>query len=138
MKNDEKKEHLSMIQQIISRMGQNSFQIKGWSVGIMIAIFSFSGNQNKAICILFTIIPLFVMWFLDSYYLLLERKFRLLYNDVRISKENYNYDMNYNNVKLDVGSHSKISFIKVMFSLTEILFYLTCILTTIFIYVLFK
>jgi len=128
--------HLQMIQEIITRMGRNSFQLKGWAVGIMIAIFSFAGNQSNLKCILFTVFPLIVIWFLDSYYLLLERKFRLLYDNIRIKDDkNIDFDMNYNSVKLQIGEHYKISFLRVVISRTEILFYLTCIITTILIYI---
>ena len=134
MDNQNKTSHLQMIQGIITRMGQNSFQIKGWSIGIMIAIFSFAGKQSDIRCILFTIMPLVVMWFLDTYYLVLERKFRLLYDDVRTRKREIDFDMDFNSIKLDVGNHYKISFFRVLISTTEIAFYLTCIITTILIY----
>ena len=127
-------EHLQMIQGIITRMGQNSFQLKGWAIGIMIAIFTFAGKQDDTRCILFTIIPLIVIWLLDSYYLQLERKFRLLYDDVRKNKNKTDFDMNFNSVKLEVGKHKKISFFRIVFSITESSFYLVCILTTILIY----
>lgn len=136
MKKEDKVAHLQMIQGIITRMGQNSFQIKGWAIGIMIAIFSFAGEQSNTRCILFTIVPLIIMWFLDSYYLQLERKFRLLYDDVRISEESRDYDMNFNDIKIKVHDSYKISYFKILISATEIVFYLTCIITTTLIYLL--
>lgn len=136
MKKEDKVAHLQMIQGIITRMGQNSFQIKGWAIGIMIAIFSFAGEQSNTRCILFTIVPLIIMWFLDSYYLQLERKFRLLYDDVRVSEENRDYDMNFNDIKIKVRDSYKISYFKILISATEIVFYLTCIITTTLIYLL--
>lgn len=136
MKKEDKVAHLQMIQGIITRMGQNSFQIKGWAIGIMIAIFSFAGEQSNTRCILFTIVPLIIMWFLDSYYLQLERKFRLLYDDVRISEESRDYDMNFNDIKIKVSDSYKISYFKILISATEIVFYLTCIITTTLIYLL--
>ncbi len=136
MGKEEKIAHLQMIQDIIARMGQNSFQIKGWAIGIMIAIFSFAGEQSNTRCILFTIVPLVIMWFLDSYYLQLERKFRLLYDDVRTSKKSTNYDMNFNVIKIKVKDSYKISYFKILISVTEIVFYLTCIITTTLIYLL--
>ena len=108
MGKEEKIAHLQMIQDIITRMGQNSFQIKGWAIGIMIAIFSFAGEQSNTRCILFTIGPLVIMWFLDSYYLQLERKFRLLYDDVRTSKKSTNYDMNFNVIKIKVKDRKSV------------------------------
>ena len=78
--------HLNMIQDIITRLGNNSFSLKQWSVGIMVAIYAFAGkNFHKAVIV--TIIPLITFWLLDSYYLMLERKFRCLYDKVRIKKE---------------------------------------------------
>ena len=78
--------HLNMIQGIISRMGNNAFSLKQWAVGIMIAIYAFAGeNSHKAVIV--TIIPLIVFWFLDSYYLMIERKYRCLYDEVRRKKE---------------------------------------------------
>ena len=35
-----------MIQSIITRMGNNSFSLKGWAVGIMIAVYAFAGKSN--------------------------------------------------------------------------------------------
>ncbi len=136
MKKEDNVAHLQMIQGIITRMGQNSFQIKGWAIGIMIAIFSFAGEQSNTRCVLFTIVPLIIMWFLDSYYLQLERKFRLLYDDVRISEESRDYDMNFNDIKIKVRDSYKISYFKILISATEIVFYLTCIITTTLIYLL--
>lgn len=135
MDTNNKTSHLQMIQDNITRMGQNSFQIKGWAVGIIIAIFSFAGNQNDIRSILFTVIPLIVLWFLDSYYLLLERKFRLLFDDMRNNNQDSNFNMNFNSIKLKVGKYYKISYVRVLLSITEISFYVTCITTTILIYI---
>ena len=56
--------HLNMIQEIITRMGNNSFSLKQWAVGIMIAIYAFAGeNSHKAVIV--TIIPLVVFWILE-------------------------------------------------------------------------
>ena len=133
--NDENKRcHLEMIQGIITRMGKNSFQLKGWSVGIMIAIYAFAG-QNSSKAVIITLIPLIVFWILDTYYLSLERKFRMLYDDVRIKDdEKINYSMNFNDIKIKVGEVKKITFIKIAFSRTILPFYLVCIATTLIIY----
>ena len=62
----DKVNHLQMIQSIINRMGKNSFSLKGWAVGVMVAIYAFAGqNYNKAVIV--TLIPLIIFWILDSY-----------------------------------------------------------------------
>lgn len=128
--------YLQMIQNIINRMAENSFKIKGWAIGVMLAIFSFAGTQGDKRCILFTIVPLIVLWGLDAYYLQLERKYRLFYDVKRKSKTDDSFDMNLNNIKIEMKDMSKICYFKCMFSLTEVLFYITCIITSIVVYLI--
>lgn len=134
MNGENKRTHLNMIQNIVTRMGNNSFSLKEWSVGIMIAIYAFAGkSSNKAVII--TLIPLVIFWMLDTYYLCLERKFRMLYDDVRKKEEkDIDYDMNFNNIKLEIGKINELNFFKIMFSKSEIFFYMACIITTFIIY----
>ena len=129
-----KSQHLNMIQQIIARMGNNSFSLKQWSAGIIVAIYAFAGeNFHKAAIV--TIIPLIVFWLLDSYYLMLERKFRCLYDEVRKKEEDQiDFDMSFKNVNISMNDFKKYCFFKVAFSKTIIPFYLVCIITTLIIY----
>lgn len=79
---NEKIKHLEFIQDVIARMNQNSFQMKGWMVAIastLLALYASTKNEAFALVAVF---PTLVFWFLDSYYLQQERKFRGLYNDV--------------------------------------------------------
>jgi hypothetical protein len=133
MNEENKRCHLNMIQQVIARMGTNSFSLKGWSVGMMIAIYAFAGqNSHKAVVV--TLIPLLVFWLLDSYYLTLERKFRALYNDVRLRKEEIDFDMNFDNIEVSLKELRKYCFVNVLISKTVLPFYLVCIATTLVIY----
>lgn len=136
MDGENKRSHLNMIQQIITRMGNNSFALKGWSVGMMIAIYAFAGqNSHKAVVV--TLIPLIVFWLLDSYYLTLERKFRALYNDVRLKKEDeIDFDMNFDNIVVNMKDLKKYGFVNVFISKTVLPFYLVCIATTLVIYLI--
>ncbi len=86
---ENKRHHLLMIQGIIDRMGRNSFSLKEWSIGIMIAIFAFAGkNTHKAVII--TLIPLIVFWFLDAYYLMLTIKAKKMLQDMIYKKKDNN------------------------------------------------
>jgi hypothetical protein len=136
MNGENKRCHLNMIQQVITRMGNNSFELKGWSVGMMIAIYAFAGqNSHKAVVV--TLIPLIVFWFLDSYYLTLERKFRALYDDVRLRKEGeIDFDMNFDNIVVSMKDLKKYGFVNVFISKTVLPFYLVCIAITLVIYLI--
>lgn len=131
---EKKISHLNMIQSIITRMGNNSFALKGWAVGIMVAVYAFAGNSNvKAVIV--TLMPLIVFWFIDAYYLMLERKFRCLYDDVRIKDEkDIDFSMNPNNVKINLDEVKKYGFFSIFFSKSVLPFYLVCIATTLVIY----
>ena len=62
-------------------MNSNSFQMKGWMVAIVSALLAvYASTQNNRF-ILVAIVPTILFWFLDTYYLWQERKFRGLYND---------------------------------------------------------
>lgn len=103
----------------------------------MLAIFSFAGNQGDKRCILFSVVPLFVLWCLDAYYLQLERKYREFYEfKLNSTNDDKMFDMNFNNMTLEMKKVSKISFFRCMFSLTELLFYITCIATSVVVYLI--
>lgn len=85
---EEKKQHLDMLQNVISRMASNSFLIKGWSVSLITAILIFADKDNNINFIYVTFLPLLIFWFLDAYYLQIEKKFRSLYEKVREDYKN--------------------------------------------------
>lgn len=128
---DRKISHLNMIQDIITRMGNNSFALKGWSVAIVIAICGFVVDNKEQMAII-TLIPLIIFWILDSYYLLLEKKYRLLYELVRKKEEKeIDFNMNFNEIKLSITEAKKINLINIMFSKTMIFYFAMIIVTMI-------
>jgi len=74
--------HLEFIQAVITRMNTNSFHIKGWTITIVAAFLAVFASTNNELFILVSLLPVAVFWILDAYYLMQERKFRGLYNDV--------------------------------------------------------
>lgn len=74
--------HLDFIQGVINRHNSNSFMIKGWTITICTAIFALAGTWKQPFLSLIAIIPIFVFWRLDSFYLANERCFVNLYNAV--------------------------------------------------------
>ena len=80
---DKKLAHLQMIQAVVSRMATASFQLKGWSVVLVSALFALAGADAKVAFVFFAYLPSIVFWILDGYFLRQERLFRKLYDDVR-------------------------------------------------------
>jgi len=79
---EEKRQHLEFIQNVITRMNTNSFQIKGMAITIVSALIAIYATTTNIAFIFLGIAPTLLFWFLDSYYLQQERKFRGVYNNV--------------------------------------------------------
>lgn len=79
---DDQLKHLEFIQNVITRMNTNSFQIKGWTVTLVTALLAIFASTQNDYFVLTAMFPAVVLWFLDAYYLMQERKFRGLYDDV--------------------------------------------------------
>ena len=79
---EEERQHLEFIQNIITRMNSNSFQIKGATITIVSALFAIYASSPNVLFIFIAALPIIIFWCLDSFYLQQERKFRGVYNDV--------------------------------------------------------
>ena len=79
---DEKIAHLGFIQGVINRMGNNSFLVKGWTVALVAAIFALASKDSNSAFVYVALLPIVVIWLLDSYYLREEKLFRKLYEGV--------------------------------------------------------
>jgi len=128
--NDNELKHLEFIQNVITRMNSNSFSMKGWMITIVSAFLALYASSKNIDYILFAIPIVFIFWFLDSYYLLQERKFRGLYSDKAKISENSieikDFDMSikeYTSTK-----DKKYSYFNVFKSITQWSLYLTIIL----------
>ena len=92
-----KVDHLNMIQSVISRMANNSLQVKCWCLAIVGAAIALSRSWIIAVCTL----PVILFCFLDTHYLTEERAFRGLYNEVRVkTDEEIDFSMEKNNEPL--------------------------------------
>lgn len=123
--------HLGLIQGIVNRMATCSFAFKAWAAALTAASYIFKGavnNRPVLQCLIFTVI-LFTLWFLDSYYLWMERKFRALYDCIR-TKEDTDFSMNTSMaIRTESGDmKSSCKYWNVVRSRTEWIFYTTLIL----------
>lgn len=76
--------HLEFIQATVARLGNNSFLIKGWAITLIAAFAGFSLSQDSWQIALAGVVPTAAFCVLDAYYLCQERRYRRLYDDVRL------------------------------------------------------
>ena len=103
--------HLEMVQAIVTRMARNSFQIKGWSVTLVTALFALAAmddiNENFVYVSYF---PAIMFWILDAYFLRQERLFRKLYDNVRTRDESQiNFSMSTSAFQQEVDGVWKVA-----------------------------
>lgn len=128
--NEEKIKHLEFIQTIITRMANNSFMIKGWTITILTAIFLLANKDTNSSFVFVALIPTIFFFFLDAYYLQIERKYRKLY-DLVIS------DNSVKSMSLKVFPSSredKTTYKQTLFSKTIITFYVGLIVALVAMY----
>jgi hypothetical protein len=109
---------LEIIQGIINRMAYNSFIIKGWTITLVVATLLLKEDKYNTFI---AFIPIVVFWFLDAYFLRLERLYRRLYNwvkDNRLKTQDFLFDLNYKRFEREEQSIPRI-----MFSITLVWFY---------------
>lgn len=126
--NENKNKHLDFIHNTINRMSGNSFLIKGWTISIISVLFIFTDNELNEEFLLISIIAVIVFWYLNAFFLLQERKFRAVYDKVRLlSEEEIDFSMSTDDFK-----KGKFSLLSAFFGKTIWPLYLG-ILTMIFI-----
>lgn len=76
--------HLEFIENVITRMANNSFLLKGWTVTLVAALFVLAAQNANVDFVILALFPMMAFWILDAYYLRQERLFRELYNSMRI------------------------------------------------------
>lgn len=81
---EDKRKHLEFIQNIITRMGLNSFWIKGWTVTLSSALLGLAIIRDLPTSFIYLIfVPIIVFWGLDGFFLMQERAYVKLYNGVK-------------------------------------------------------
>ena len=123
---EKKIKHLEFIQLVITRMNVNSFLLRGWSVTLVSALFAFAAKDTNTSYILITYISTPLFWILDGYYLSQERKYRDLYDKIRqMTEQDVDFDMN-----ATIVNSNKNSWFCSIFSITQIIFYVTLFIIT--------
>lgn len=122
-----KETHLGMIQGVITRMGQNSFLIKGWCITLISALFALSAKDSHEAFVYLAYFPIAIFWGLDGYFLWQERLFRKLYDSVRkLPEEKINYSMDRSKIEIT----NKETWVGSTLSKTLLPFYLILLIST--------
>ena len=123
---DAKIKLLNMIQDVIKRMANNSFMLKAWTVTLITAIIALDKKSSGVESVLVFYIPVIMFWVLDSYYLQMERKFRVIYHKAANSEDQLDFTMS-----LQPSSRTdKTYYYQCLFSKTELVFYIPLAILT--------
>ena len=91
------RQHLSFIQDVITRMNSNSFSMKGWMVAIVSALAAvFASDSTNPLGYIYFVIAIPVVLIfcgLDAYYLKMEQQYRDLYDKVLESPDGTDFSM---------------------------------------------
>lgn len=99
-----------IVQDIISRMANNSFLIKGWAVTLVVASLLLKGVYYHYFIAL---IPWGIFWIYDAYFLRLEKLYRELYNWLivnRLTSDESFLDVSKKSVEKRFGKQVKCTF----------------------------
>lgn len=117
--NEDQRKHLEFIQSNVTRLSDKSVQIKTFAITLTAGLLAVYASDPKPFLLCVTSIQTLFFWFLGGYYLLQERKFRDLYNDI-ITQTNsiVTYSM-------PIGNYRKglFNLLCCIFSLTNIVFF---------------
>lgn len=97
-----KKEYLQMLQEPICRMSTISAIFKGFAATIVAGISLISYSTTNVWILGLSFLPVLAFAILDVYYLKLERKFRFLFDQVRLDEHNIDFSMSLTKDPLEI------------------------------------
>ena len=114
---------IDLIQSCITRMAQNSFVVKGWVITLVAACCALSSLNTSECKILFIFgaLATILFWYLDAFFLKMERLYRFKYEWVikyRMQKDEYTFDLNPYNKKMWLADKREPTIMEIMFSKT--------------------
>ena len=99
---DGKKEYLQMLQEPICRMSTISASFKDFASTIVAGISAISYSSTNIWILGLSFLPVLVFAVLDIYYLKLERKFRFLFDQVRLDEHEIDFSMKLTNDPVEI------------------------------------
>lgn len=129
---EELHKEIDLIQNCINRMANNSFLLKGWLVSVIAVIVALSPEElNKFIVVVTVIMVSASFWYLDAFFLRIEKLYRKLYEWVlenrKQGKRDYQYDLNPHRFDMQVEGIIKVMFSKTLRWFYGVIFFLILI-----------
>ena len=118
-------EHLKLIQDIIARLGRNSFAIKAVAATVVAAVIAATVSSRSPLIAAYAGLPVAMFWMLDAFYLLRERRYRKLYDLARRGSPPEPGDQTYFSMSVDRENQGDGGLIKIAFSATLLIFYVS-------------
>lgn len=116
--------HLEMLQQVITRMANNSFLIKGWSITLISALLAFATKDKIQVMAWIALLPWLAFWILDGFFLHQEKLFRRLFDHYRVQPQDTATDFSMDTRLKDVKDKPEVqSWPSVMVSKTLLIFH---------------
>ena len=101
---EDQRAYLQMLQEPICRMSTISAIFKGFAATIVAGISAISYASTNIWVLGLSFLPVLAFAILDVYYLKLERKFRFLFDQVRLDKHEIDFSMKLTNDPLEIIS----------------------------------
>jgi hypothetical protein len=117
---DAKLKHLEFLQSAISRMATNSFLFKGWAITLAAALSAAAATIPTRGVVGIAIASTVAFWWLDAFFLTLERGYRDIYDTVRTKKADSEIDFSMNVRE----ARRAIRWVEATTSVTLVLFYI--------------
>lgn len=122
--------HLGFIQGVITRMGNNSFLLKGWTITLVAALFVVSQKDSSIMVAGIAYFPCVLFWMLDSYYLWQERWFRQVYKAAsKADQDTIDFSMAFPTFSKDECKKLELQYAQSLFSKTIAPFYIVVALS---------
>lgn len=123
---------IDLIQSCINRMAQNSFVVKGWTITLVAVVLALLPEKvDMWILSIIGILATLCFWYLDAFFLKMERLYRWKYEWVikkRANSAEFYYDLNPYNEKMwlpdDENPRKEPCVLEIMFTRTLIPIYI--------------
>ena len=123
IKLEELHKELELIQNCIARMANNSFMLKEWFVALGAVVIAMTlDKSNKTVIIGTLLLVTVAFWYLDAFFLRIEKMYRKLYNWVLEERRKNNREFQYN-LEPHRFDNEVEGILKIMFSTTLLNFY---------------